>query len=85
MDGSSPLYVRQPSTEATVLPTQLGGAPNGHRFADEHLALFRPIVGGQQVVGTVYITADLDEVQQRLTRYLGIASLVGLVSFIFAL
>jgi light-regulated signal transduction histidine kinase (bacteriophytochrome) len=32
-----------------------------------------------------YIIADLYEIQQRLTRYLGIASLVGLVSFAFAL
>jgi signal transduction histidine kinase len=78
-------YVRQTSTEASVLPAQLGGSPSGHRFEEDHLVLFRPIVGGQQVVGTVYITADLHEVQQRLTRYLGIASLVGLVSFIFAL
>jgi signal transduction histidine kinase len=78
-------YTRQASLEASLLPAQLGGAPNGHRFADEHLVLFRPIIGGKQAVGTVYIMADLHEVQQRLTRYLGIASLVGLVSFIFAL
>jgi signal transduction histidine kinase len=78
-------YVRQSPTEAPVLPAQLGGAPTGHRFADEHLVLFRPIIGGKQVVGTVYIVSDLYEIQQRLTRYLGIASLVGLVSFGFAL
>jgi signal transduction histidine kinase len=78
-------YVRQPSTAAPALPAQLGGASNGHHFADAHLVLFRPIVGGNQVVGTVYIMADLHEIRQRLTRYLGIASLVGLVSFVFAL
>ena len=78
-------YVRQTSTEVPALPAQLGGAATGHRFADEHLVLFRPIIGGKQVVGTVYIMADLYEIQQRLTRYLGIASLVGLVSFLFAL
>jgi signal transduction histidine kinase len=78
-------YMRQPSLETPILPAQLGGSPNGHRFADEHLVLFRPIVGGKQVVGTVYIMADLQDIRQRLTRYLGIASLVGLVSFGFAL
>jgi signal transduction histidine kinase len=78
-------YVRQTPIKAPLLPARLGGAANGHRFADEHLVLFRPIVGGKQVVGTVYIIADLHEVRQRLTRYLGLASLVGLVSFIFAL
>ena len=54
-------------------------------FEREHLVLFRPIIGGGQTLGTVYILADLYEIQQRLTRYLGIASLVGLASFVLAL
>ncbi len=47
--------------------------------------LFRPIVGGGQTIGTVYILADLHELQQRLTRYLSIAGIVGLASFALAL
>ena len=78
-------YDRQAPTGATVLPAQLGAPTDGHRFEHEHLVLFRPIVGGGQTLGTVYILADLHEIQQRLTRYLGIASLVGLASFVLAL
>ena len=68
-----------------VLPHSSAVRQTGTALQTTSGPLFRPIVGGQQVVGTVYITADLDEIQQRLTRYLGIASLVGLVSFVFAL
>ena len=78
-------YDRQPPAGATMLPAQLGALRDGHRFEHEHLVLFRPIVGGGQTLGTVYILADLHEIQQRLTRYLGIAGLVGLASFVLAL
>jgi signal transduction histidine kinase len=78
-------YGRQTSPGATMLPDQLGAPTGGHRFEHEHVVLFRPIVGGEQTLGTVYILADLHEIQQRLTRYLGLASLVGLVSFALAL
>ena len=78
-------YDRQPPAGTTMLPVQLGALRDGHRFEHEHLVLFRPIVGGGQTLGTVYILADLHEIQQRLTRYLGLASLVGLASFVLAL
>ena len=71
---------RPPCCPPHSLPPHTGIAlsPSG-------LVLFRPIVGGGQTLGTVYILADLHEIQQRLSRYLGIASLVGLVSFVLAL
>ncbi len=78
------IYDRQAPAGATILPAQLGAPTDGHRFEHEHLVLFRPIVGGGQTLGTVYILADLREIQQ-LTRYLGIAGLVGLASFALTL
>ena len=78
-------YDRQAPAGATMLPAQLGAPTDGYRFEREHLVLFRPIIGGGQTLGTVYILADLYEIQQRLTRYLGITSLVGLASFVLAL
>jgi signal transduction histidine kinase len=79
------IYDRQAPQGATMLPAQLVAPISGHRFEREHLELIRPIVGGGQTLGTVYILADLHEIQQRLIRYLGIASLVGLASFVLAL
>jgi signal transduction histidine kinase len=78
-------YGRQASNGVTALPARLGTAAGGHRFEDNHMVLFRHIVGGGETIGTVYIMADLHEIQQRLTRYLGIAGMVGLASFVFAL
>ena len=78
-------YERQVPAGTTMLPVQLGAPRDGHRFEQEHLVLFRPIVGSGQMLGTVYILSELHEIQQRLTRYLGIASLVGLASFALAL
>jgi signal transduction histidine kinase len=79
------IYDRQAPAGATMLPAQLDALADGHRFEHEHLVLFRPIVGGGQTIGTVYILADLHELQQRLTRYLSIAGMVGLASFALAL
>jgi signal transduction histidine kinase len=78
-------YERQASPGTRMLPAEFGTATSGYRFEPEQLVLFRPIVGGGETLGTVYILADLHEIQQRLSRYLGIASLVGLVSFVLAL
>ena len=79
------IYDHQAPAGATMLPAQLDAPTDGYRFEREHLVLFRPIIGGGQTLGTVYILADLYEIQQRLTRYLSIASLVGLASFALAL
>lgn len=78
-------YARQASTGTTGLPAQFGTPADGHRFGDDHLVLSRRIVGGGQPIGTVYILADLHEIQQRLTRYLGIAGMAGLASFALSL
>jgi signal transduction histidine kinase len=78
-------YERQTPSGATVLPAAFVASTHGHRFEPERLVLFRPIVGGGNLLGTVYILGDLHEIQQRLSRYLVIASLVGLFSFVLAL
>ena len=59
--------------------------PSGESFADDHLALFRPIIHNGEQIGTVYLQEDLLEMHQRLTRYAGIGSVVLLVSLCAAL
>ncbi|MGE3539370.1 MAG: ATP-binding protein [Candidatus Tectimicrobiota bacterium] len=78
-------YGRQTFNEAGLLPSQFAAPGDGHRFTSTHLVLFRAIVGGGQTLGTVYILADLQEIEQRLGRYLSLTSLVGLASLALAL
>ncbi len=59
--------------------------PSGESFADDHLALYRPIIHNGEQIGTVYLQEDLLEMHERLTRYAGIGLVVLLVSLCAAL
>lgn len=50
--------------------------PDGHRFGDNSLELFRKIDLGGERLGTVYIQSDLEEMRARLYRYAIIVVLV---------
>jgi signal transduction histidine kinase len=78
-------YVREAATVAAMLPEQHDMQTDGHAFGDKYLVLFRRIMAHGRPVGTVYLRADLHEIQQRLKRYLGITGSVGLASFVLAL
>ncbi len=55
-------------------------------FAGDHLHVFRDLVNKEnKAVGTLYIQQDLDELNDRLHRYLGIMAVVLLGSFLVAL
>jgi signal transduction histidine kinase len=79
------IYVREVATAAAMLPEQHVMQANGHHFGDRHLVLFRRIMASGGPVGTVYLQADLHEIEQRLKRYLAITGGVGLASFFLAL
>lgn len=51
-----------------------------HEFTANHLHLFRPIMQGDQRVGTIRLIATLEELRARLWSYAGIAGLVLIVS-----
>jgi len=57
---------------------------DGQRFADDNLILFRAILLDEERIGTVYIKADLQEMQDRLERFVGIVVLFVLVSSLVA-
>jgi signal transduction histidine kinase len=57
---------------------------DSYRFAGDHLALFRRITLDDEMIGTVYIQSDLQEMQFRLQRYTGIVAGVMLASFCVA-
>lgn len=66
------VYVR-PGSVAPVWP---GPQENSHRFTSNSLQLFRKITLGPEVLGTIYVESDLQEVGERLRRY---AVVVGAV------
>lgn len=57
----------------------------GHRFAGGRLRLSTPIVLEGERIGTVLLESDLEEIRDRLSRYVGIGALVLLASSLVAL
>jgi uncharacterized membrane protein affecting hemolysin expression len=75
-------YVREAgnSNKQTRLRSLPLGPSEGHRFEADHLELWRPIVFGGNIIGTVAIRADLDAMRVRRLQYVGIAIIVLLIS-----
>jgi PAS domain S-box-containing protein len=74
-------YGRQPNTPA---PELVGSGANGHVFRPDELLLFRTVPFENRPIGTVVITSDLDEIFDRLWRYLAIVGLVSGLSFLLS-
>ena len=55
------------------------------RRSSKEIVLVRSIVFQGKPIGTVYIRSDLQELNQRLNRYAGIAAIVLLASLMAAL
>jgi signal transduction histidine kinase/HAMP domain-containing protein len=56
----------------------------GQFFGLQYLTLFRPIVHKGELIGAVYLEADMHALYSRLTRYAGLAGLVFLVALLIA-
>jgi signal transduction histidine kinase len=66
---------------ATALPAALQATNKAeHRFAGGYLELSRPIIYQGENIGTIHIRASLDVMTNRLLRYIGIATVVLLIS-----
>jgi PAS domain S-box-containing protein len=66
-------------------PRLQGGQRESHWFNDDRILLAQSIEFGGKQLGTVYIRAELSELQRRLRQYLQIAGIVLLLSLIAAL
>ena len=62
----------------------LTGTDAQHEFKDNELHLFRPIIQGNERVGTIELVADLGEFRRRLWRYAGIVAIVFVGSLVMA-
>jgi PAS domain S-box-containing protein len=66
-----------------ITPPPPGAA--GHEFVGNRMRLFLPIKEDAEILGTIYIETDLNELPRRLQRYAAIAGLVFAISLMAAL
>jgi signal transduction histidine kinase len=78
------VYWRDGEGEVLALPPVPADQPEFHWFTGKELALVRTIVFQGKLTGRVYIRSDLREMNERLTRYAGIAAAVMLLSLLTA-
>ena len=67
-----------------AFPDGLSSKQKQSGWFEDRVAIVRPIVFGGKNTGIVYIRSDLHEIDGRLARYIGIASLVLLISLFTA-
>ncbi|MGB9067259.1 MAG: response regulator [Candidatus Acidiferrales bacterium] len=87
MPDSQPLatYSRDRSGAMSPPPSISAGQIETHVLGSHEIELVRSIVFQGKPIGTVYIRSDLQELDQRMNRYLGIALIVLFVSLMAAL
>ncbi|MBZ5695848.1 MAG: HAMP domain-containing protein [Acidobacteriia bacterium] len=78
-------YSRDRDSQVPTLPAVPAGQAEAYWITDKQVVLVRSIVFGGKPTGTVYIRSDVQELNQRLKRYAGIAGIVLAVSLLAAL
>lgn len=77
-------YLRDKQSE---LPPEQPGAEK-YVFKNGYLMLFRPILRGEERIGSIYLQSTLDEMNARLARYAGIGGAIvlgaSLIAFLFS-
>jgi len=78
-------YSRDPGKSSPAVPSLALGQLEAHWFISKEIVLVRSIVFEGKPAGTVCIRSNLEELESRLQRYVGIASIVLLVCLAAAL
>jgi len=78
-------YSRDPGGQVQALPAIPRGETEIHRLRNKEIVLVRSIVFQGKPTGIVYIRSGVEELNQRLERYAGIAAMVLLASMLAAL
>src|SRR4026208_561544 len=73
-------YLRDKQSE---LPPEQPG-PDKYVFKNGYLLLFRPILRGEEQIGTIYLQSTLHEMNRRLARYAGIGGAIVLGASLIA-
>jgi len=79
------VYGRSDKQRAVALRERFADHADGHWFESDSLILFRKIVFKGEMIGTVYIQSDLEEMNARLWQYFVIIFVVFLASSSVAL
>jgi signal transduction histidine kinase/DNA-binding response OmpR family regulator len=74
-------YVRK-GTQVTF-PNKPGA--DGYQFEKDRLVLFRPVMQNDRRLGTIYVQADLEAVDDRLRVYAGVVAAVLVAAFLVSL
>jgi signal transduction histidine kinase/DNA-binding response OmpR family regulator len=87
MPNGRPLatYSRDKNSPIPAQPSLAPGQLEMHLLKNNEIVLVRSIVFQSKPTGTVYIRSDMEELNHRLLRYVGIAGVVLLVSLLAAL
>ncbi|NNF08237.1 MAG: HAMP domain-containing protein, partial [Candidatus Eisenbacteria bacterium] len=64
------------NTDQALVPDEVDLTTEGHTFSSTALRVFHPVVFDNQIVGSVYLEANLHDVTTRRARFLQIAALV---------
>ena len=84
-DKDSRVFATYRRDGKTAPALSLAPPPGGHEFGADHLAVSRPILLAEEMVGSVSLWSDLEEGRARLRQYSLIAGLVVLGSGLMAL
>jgi len=77
-------YFRPGTTEAPRLPDLPASQPTAHAFRSRRIIVVVPILSENRSIGTVYIESDSQALYSRLARYVGIATIVFVISLVAA-
>ena len=67
-DAEGKVFAEYARPDVPLIPLPEARAA-GHSFENDRLDLFQPITDGKELVGTVYIQSDLDDLHRRLWAY----------------
>ncbi len=77
-------YFRPGTTAAPALPDLPAGQPTAHAFQSRRIVVVVPILSENRSIGSVYIESDSQALYSRLARYVGIATIVFVISLVAA-
>ncbi len=84
LDRDGRLFARHGISPPTTIDLPSNASVQETRFQDDRLLVFQPVVLEGEVIGTVYVESDLDELRQRRSAHIATSAAVGLGAWLAA-